>query len=209
MTAPRPRDAPACYRSRALSGGPLERYHITRTPEGEGYALHIDEVENYDASILADLGALDLLTYSEPTFSRYTLAAFLRHGKVYTIRADDVLVGACHCMRNFAHPEEVVLFNMALRPGWRGQGLGTRFLDGVLDRMRAEGARGVRLLVSTSNARAIAVYQQKFGFTLVARLEDPYGVGQAYLEMVLDLQEARETGASSAPSTSGQQRAAK
>ncbi len=110
-------------------------------------------------------------------------------------------------MRNYAHPDEVILFNMALRPGWRGQGLGTRFLAGVLARMRAEGARAVRLLVSTSNARAIAVYQQKFGFTLVARLEDPYGVGQAYLEMVLDLQEARE-GVQDA-GAAGQQRAAK
>jgi ribosomal-protein-alanine N-acetyltransferase len=178
-------------------------------PEGEGYALHIDEVESYDSSTLADLGALDLLTYSEPTFSRYTLAAFLRHGKVYTIRADDVLVGACHCMRNFAHPDEVILFNMALRPGWRGQGLGTRFLVGVLERMRADGARAVRLLVSTSNARAIAVYQQKFGFALVARLEDPYGVGQAYLEMLLDLQEARDPALDVPGAQDGPPRAAK
>ncbi len=172
----------------------MERYHITRVPEGEGYRLTVEEVLSYDATTIAELNALDLLTYAEPTFSRFTLGGFLRHGRVFTIRADELLVGACHCIRDYARPDEVVIFNMALRPGWRGQGLGTRFLAGILERLRAQEMRAVRLLVAVANARAIAVYESKFGFTLVARHEDPYALGQPYLEMTLDLRAGQPAG---------------
>jgi ribosomal protein S18 acetylase RimI-like enzyme len=163
----------------------MERYRLTQ--DGTEYALVLHELERWDGTMIAELGALDLLTYSEPTFSRYTLGGFLRHGRVFTVTADDILVGACHCLRDFADPDEVVIFNMALRPGWRGHGLGTRFLAGILERLAARGTRSVRLLVNAANARAIAVYQAKFGFELVAHLDDPYSAGQPYLEMRLDM----------------------
>ncbi len=169
----------------------MDRYQLTR--DGVGYALALHELRTWDNAALADLAALDLLTYSEPTFSRFTLGAFLRHGRVFTVTADDILVGACHCLRSFDAPDEVIIFNMALRPGWRGHGLGTRFLDGILERLRGSGIRSARLLVNASNARAIAVYQDKFGFALVQRLDDPYATGHAYLEMSLAL-DARDRG---------------
>lgn len=167
--------------------GSMERYHLIRSVDNEGYDLQVHEVEQFDPSLISELGELDLLTYSEPTFSRFTLGGFLRHGRVYTITADGLIIGACHCLRDFTDPDEVVIFNMALRPGWRGHGLGTRFLYRILEKLQARGVRRVSLLVSTNNHRAIAVYRTKFGFEQVGVQADPYDTGHPYLAMRMDL----------------------
>ena len=77
---------------------------------------------------------------------------------------------------------------VALRPGWRGHGLGTRFLHHLLDKLRAHGTRTVALVVAASNQRAIAVYRQKFGFAHVETLPNEFNNGHEYLLMRLDLQ---------------------
>ncbi len=165
----------------------MERYYISARGDSGGYLLEVRELDGSDPAMIAELSELDLLTYSEPTFSRYTLGAFMSHGRVFTIHADGLLIGACHCMRPWDSPDEVVLFNMALRPGWRGHGLGTRFLYRVLERLQGRGTRAVTLMVSTLSSRAIAVYRTKFGFEQVGWLADPYGTGLPYLKFRLDL----------------------
>jgi ribosomal-protein-alanine N-acetyltransferase len=165
----------------------MERYHLTRGLDTEGYDLEVHEIDAYDPRLIPTLSELDLLTYSEATFSRYTLGAILRHGRVFTVTADALVIGACHCIRDFANPDEVVIFNMALRPGWRGHGLGTRFLLRVLERLQGSGVKSVALAVATTNQRAIAVYRVKFGFRVVEKRPDEYGTGAEYLFMRLDL----------------------
>jgi ribosomal-protein-alanine N-acetyltransferase len=113
----------------------------------------------------------------------------LRHGRVFTITASGLVIGACHCLRDFERPDEVVIFNMALRPGWRGHGLGTRFLYRILERLQARGVRSCALMVAATNHRAIAVYRTKFGFEHVATLPNEFNTGQEYLFMRLDLTE--------------------
>lgn len=165
----------------------MERYHLTRSMDTEGYDLEVHEIREVDAALVPVLTELDLLTYSEPTFSRFTLGLMLRHGRVFTITADTMVIGACHCVRDFEDPDEVVIFNMALRPGWRGHGLGTRFLYRILERLQALGAKSVVLQVSATNQRAIAVYRTKFGFEHVATHHNEYNNGTEYLVMRLDL----------------------
>lgn len=165
----------------------MERYYLTRSTASEGYALEVQEVDRHDPLLIPVLNELDLLTYSEGTFSRYTLGALLRYGRIFTITADGLVIGACHCLRSFDFPDEVVIFNMALRPGWRGHGLGTRFLQGVIDRLQARGTRRISLLVGAQNHRAIAVYRTKFGFQHVSTYPNEYNTGQEYYLMRLDL----------------------
>ena len=161
----------------------MERYHLTKEDGTPGYLFTVAELRNYDPSHINVLMELDLLTYTEPTFSRYTLGAFLRHGRVFVARADDLVIGACHCLRDYDHPEEVVIFNMALRPGWRGHGLGTRFLEKAMDILKEQGVKVAKLQVATSNRRAIFVYEEKFGFTVVGEHPNEYNNGATYLVM--------------------------
>lgn len=165
----------------------MERYHLTRIPDTEGYALEVHEMDAHDPSLIPLLTDLDLLSFFEPTFSRFTLGAVLRYGRVFTITADSLVIGACHCFRSFEDPDEAVIFNMALRPGWRGHGLGTRLLHGVLTMLKARGVRSVVLLVAETNSRAIHVYETRFGFTREDRLANEYNNGVAYLLMRRDL----------------------
>ncbi|HND32549.1 MAG TPA: GNAT family N-acetyltransferase [Myxococcota bacterium] len=147
----------------------------------------VREVVHYDPGLIPFLNELDLLTYAEPTFSRFSLGAFLRHGRVYIARVDDVLVGSCHCLRDFSQPDEVVIFNMALRPGWRGNGMGRHFLERVLDMLRAHGVRAVSLQVAENNLPAQRLYKDKFGFQEVEVHCDEYCNGQDYRQMRLFL----------------------
>ena len=165
----------------------MERYHLTRSMDTEGYNLEVSELHHSDPALIPVLTELDLLTYSEPTFSRFTLGAFLRHGRVFAITADGLIIGACHCVRDFDDPDEVVIFNMALRPGRRGHGLGTRFLYRIMERLQGRGVHAVSLMVAATNPRAIAVYRTKFGFEHVETVESAYNTGTAYLFMRLDL----------------------
>jgi ribosomal protein S18 acetylase RimI-like enzyme len=165
----------------------MERYHLTRSFNSEGFELSIAEVSEHDPSLLPVLSELDLLSYAEPTFSRYTLGGLMRFGRIYVIRADDLIIGVCHTFRSFADPDEMVIFNMALRPGWRGHGLGSRLLVGVLERMKAAGARRVALAVASNNHRAIRVYRAKFGFRQEDILENEFNTGQSYHLLRLDL----------------------
>ncbi|MBM4392429.1 MAG: GNAT family N-acetyltransferase [Deltaproteobacteria bacterium] len=167
----------------------MERYHLTRSSNSDGYDLSIAEVSAHEPRLIPVLSELDLLSYAEPTFSRYSIGGLLRFGRVFVIRADELVIGACHTFRSFDDPDEVVVFNMALRPGWRGHGLGTRLLRGVLECLGAHGVKRVSLAVATNNHRAIAVYRAKFGFADVARLPNEFNNAQEYLLMRLDLAE--------------------
>ncbi len=167
----------------------MDRYHLTRSLNSEGYDLSIVECDIHDPALIPVLTELDLHSYTEPTFSRYTLGGLMRFGRLFLIKADTLVIGACHTFRNFDDPEEVVIFNMALRPGWRGHGLGTRLLQGVIDQLKAHAVKRIALAVASNNHRAIAVYRAKFGFVSVDLLPNEFNNGQEYHLMRLELGE--------------------
>ena len=116
---------------------------------------------------------IDVQTFAESTFTPYTAAAFLKGGRVFLLRADEVVIGTCVCLRSWERPNEAMLLTMGIRPGWRGRGLGQRFVSGVLERLKARGLRSVSLLVGKNNRRAIKVYSD-VGFAPVEEREvDP------------------------------------
>jgi ribosomal protein S18 acetylase RimI-like enzyme len=122
------------------------------------YAIRVEEVGAMSPELVGVLLDIDLQTFAESTFSSYTASAFLKFGRVFLLRADDIVIGTCVCLRSWERPNEVLLLSMGIRPGWRGRGLGQRFVKGVLDRLRARGIRSVSLLVEADNRRALKVY---------------------------------------------------
>jgi ribosomal protein S18 acetylase RimI-like enzyme len=150
---------------------------------GQAYEIQISEISEHDPSLISTLLDIDLMTFSEPTWSRYTAGLMLRHGRTYVMFADDVPIGTCQCIRSWESPWEVVLFSMAIRPGWRGQGLGTHFLDVVLKALENSGARSVVLEVDPKSTAAISLYEEKFGFTVVAECIGEYGPGHDRVHM--------------------------
>lgn len=137
------------------------------------FSIRVDEVSDVTPDLVQTLLEIDLQTFAESTYSTYTAAAFFRMGRVFLLRADEVVIGTCVCFRSWDRPNEAMLLSMGIRPGWRGRGLGQRFVTGVLDRLRARGLRSVALLVGKENRRALKVYAD-VGFHVVdERLVDP------------------------------------
>lgn len=164
----------------------MESFRLV-TDSGTEYAIRVQEVDEVRDDVLKTLIEIDLQTFSESTFSHYTAAAFLRNGRVFLLQADDATIGTCVCMRCWDRPNEVNVLSMGLRPGWRGRGLGHRFLMDVMDRLRARGLRAIHLMVSEDNPRAIRLYEES-GFEQVAsEIADPR-TGERFLVMRCALQ---------------------
>jgi len=154
---------------------------------GRIYDVRCNEVTAPDPTLIRTITEIDLLTFSEPTFSRYTAGLLLRHGRTFLLQAEDLVIGTCQCLRSWAAPEEAVLFCMALRPGWRGQGLGRYFVTQVLQGLAASGIESVVLEVDPADRRAIHLYEEIFGFSTFAQVEDQYGRGKGKVHMRLTL----------------------
>lgn len=152
----------------------MVRFEMDRRDE-QGFSFSVEEVEQYDSSVVRTLVEIDLQTFAESTFSPYTAAVLLRIGRVYVLKADDAVIGTCVCMRSWERPNEAHILSMGIRPGWRGQGLGQRFVQAVLQFIRNRGVRSVSLLVGADNRRAIRVYTD-VGFETVGH-QDGYGDG--------------------------------
>ena len=125
---------------------------------GRSYQIRIREARREEPDLVRTLIDIDLQTFSEATFSAYTATALLDSGCVFLLQADDLTIGSCVTLRCWERPNEAMILSMGIRPGWRGRGLGQRFVAGVLERLRGRGLRSVVLLISADNRRALKVY---------------------------------------------------
>ncbi|HJN72524.1 MAG TPA: GNAT family N-acetyltransferase [Myxococcota bacterium] len=143
--------------------------------DGQTYRIQTREVREHDPDLIKTVVDIDLMTWSEQTFSRYTAALMLRHGRTFLLLADNVPIGTCQVMRSWDRPTEAVLFSISIRPGWRGRGLGTRFLEDVLHTLEGSGMRSVVLSVEATNNHVLGIYENRFGFVRVGLLANEYG----------------------------------
>jgi len=153
----------------------------------------VEEVSGMRPSLVRTLIEIDLQTFAESTFSAYTAAAFLENGRVFLLRADESIIGTCVCMRSWDRPQEATILSMGIRPGWRGHGLGQRFVSMVGKKLRARGLRSVSLLVAADNRRAIGVYQD-VGFSVVGRTPTEGRAVDALVRLRMPLVESNDQG---------------
>ncbi|MBA2322444.1 MAG: GNAT family N-acetyltransferase [Deltaproteobacteria bacterium] len=158
--------------------------HVVRIDgdNGAAFAITVIEASGLTPELVHTILDIDLQTFAEGTFSAYTGAVFLQHGRVFLLRADEETIGTAVCMRSWADPREATLVAMGIRPGWRGQGLGQRFIAGVMQLLRSAELQRVSLMVGAGNKRAIRVYRD-VGFVVDGEHQaDPRG-GESLLTM--------------------------
>jgi ribosomal protein S18 acetylase RimI-like enzyme len=159
------------------------------TIEGEAgrtYRIRVEEAPYRRADWIQTLLDIDLQTFSEATFSGHAAAALFENGRVFLLCADDIIIGTCVCVRVWDRPDEALMLSMAIRPGWRGRGLGQRFLSGVRDQLASRGFVAVGLLVPSDNRRAVQLYQD-VGFRIVAEGAEDLRGKERLLTLRLDL----------------------
>lgn len=90
---------------------------------------------------------------------------------IYVVRTEDCAVaGFCAFWLVF---DEIHINNLALRPNFRAQGMGTALLQHVLAEARRLGARRATLEVRPSNASARRLYE-RFGFYVAGTRRNYY-----------------------------------
>jgi len=164
----------------------MEDFRI-ETDAGLTYAIAVEEIDGYRPDLVRTLVDIDLQTFSESTFSHYTAAALLQNGRVFLLTADGRTIGTCVCLRTWDRPNEVSLLSMGIRPGWRGRGLGQRFVRGVLSKLQARGLRAVTLMVSCDNRRALTLYEEVGFESTETTITDPR-TGEDFLVMRAQLE---------------------
>lgn len=116
---------------------------------------------------LADLVVdIDLQTFVESSISRTMAVALLHKGEVFLLLAEEEIVGVALCMRSWDTPDEAMLLSMGIRPGWRGRGLGQRFVGWVLEALESDGLTALSLVVGSENVRALRLYRE-LGFDVL------------------------------------------
>lgn len=97
--------------------------------------------------------------------------AFRSHGAYFLIgRYDDEIAGFISGRRV---ADEAEIWNLAIRPENRRQGLGRKLVETLVEIFRGEGVNQVFLEVRQSNLNAISFYE-KLGFRQVGRREGYY-----------------------------------
>lgn len=90
---------------------------------------------------------------------------------IFLVRTDECRVaGFCAFWLVF---DEIHINNIALRPGFRAQGMGSALLERVLSEGRGLGARRATLEVRASNTAARRLYE-RFGFYVAGVRRDYY-----------------------------------
>jgi ribosomal-protein-alanine N-acetyltransferase len=161
----------------------MRRFSLLRGERATEHSVYVEQVTGHDPTLIAALLEIDLGTFSEPTLSRATAVALLRHGQAFLLRADGHLVGACLCIRTWENPDEAALVHQAIRTGWRGFGLGSWFLEQVLQTLAHQGLSSIVLHVACENVTARHLYEDKFDFIPVTDCELDYEPGQGRVMM--------------------------
>ena len=100
-------------------------------------------------------------------------------GQVWLVEAD-VMAGA---MVLETHPDHLMLYSLALRPAYQGQGIGRWMLQFAEDEALRRGVPQIRLYTNARMERNIALYV-KAGFAEVGRRPHPNPDAGMFVDMV-------------------------
>jgi ribosomal protein S18 acetylase RimI-like enzyme len=140
-----------------VNGGPG---HSGRSSRGAGAPLQLRPSEDADRDALIGLLGDGFAESPEQVTNRLRPSP----GNELVVALDGgEVVGT---LRLTATPRRSMIYGFVIDRERRGQGLGTRMMDAVIDRLRARGVAEVGLEVNPENTAAVRLYEA-FGFTTV------------------------------------------
>lgn len=150
-------------------------------------SFNVINIKNNDENKITRIKEIDRQAFGDAGLDEWFIVPFFRHGMVLALRYQKEIVGSAVFLRDWDSQNQAYLFSVAIDSGYRGQGLGTRFLKECFSIIKKEGIRHVELTVDPSNHQAIKVYKEKLGFKTIEQRENEYGEGEDRLVMELDL----------------------
>ena len=128
-------------------------------------------VSTIDTSVLPEIAALERACFSTP-WSEESLAMLTEDGNVgFYVRIDGVVVGygGMQCVL-----DEGQITDIAVHPDYRRRGIAAAILAAMIDYGRSNGLSVFFLEVRVSNAPAIALYRDRFGFEVLGKRRNFY-----------------------------------
>jgi len=127
--------------------------------------------------------------HREIAFSRRQISYLLKSKRVevYVVREEGRIIAEAIVLKRKTPGGEVArLYSFAVKPGYRGRGLGKRLLLNCLEVLHGEGIQTVYLEVEGDNHRAIALYES-LGFRPIRELKGYYPENKDGIKMKLVL----------------------
>lgn len=134
------------------------------------------ELRDLDLSLIRQIIAIEQDAFKEGGMNSWFLPPFIRHGRVFLLVNQGLVLAAAEYMRNFTDISLAYLFGLAVKKEYRNQGLGYKLLNSAHYILQQDNITRICLTVDPNNKTALRLYT-KLGFRARELLLDEYGDG--------------------------------
>ena len=118
-----------------------------------------------------EIAAIEEMTFAMPWSRKDFWAEAINKNAIYIVGTiEDKIVAYAGAWISF---EEAQVTNVAVHPDYRGQGIGTKLFEKLIEEVKILGATAITLEVRPSNEAAIKLYEN-FGLKSVGRRKGYY-----------------------------------
>lgn len=138
-----------------------------------------------EPKLLKRLIELEQEAFGYGGMNEWHLVPIIRHGRVFVIKENDIVVGEVQYMLDWDNPGLAYIIGVSVSGQVRGRGIGTKLLATSIQKLFEATITTVELTVEADNVAAVKVYREKLGFEVTEFRQNEYGPGQDRLVMVL------------------------
>ena len=94
----------------------------------------------------------------------FSMEEFAKFGKIFLLYEYNKLIGVSEFLKDWNDNNKVYLYGMSIRKNKQNKGLGTKFLEEMIYKLRQYNIKKIVLYVDPNNKIALHLYKDKFGF---------------------------------------------
>jgi ribosomal protein S18 acetylase RimI-like enzyme len=151
--------------------------------------ITIRHIVDFSPGLVRDLCKLEIENLGEEaSVNQWVIPVLIRHGLVTIAekQPDREIAGVCQVIRSYREPSQAFIHSFYIRPHLRGRHIGRMLLEEVLEKIRSDDFKRIRLTVDPENTAAVALYDSA-GFKRSSVLRDEYGEGVDRVLYTLEL----------------------
>lgn len=151
--------------------------------------LKVYKFQDFDLKWLKRLLKFGEKAFGDETYDVYSIVFQIYYGNVFILKDGDQdknVEGVAAFSRAWDENDLVYLSDFAISENARGKSIGKKFMKSVIDNIRKQGFKTIRLTVNPTNESAVALYQ-KSGFEVIEEINELYGPGADRFIMELKL----------------------
>ena len=143
--------------------------------------LKFIEINGDTSKKIDEIAELEKECFGSGSIDHWVIRPIARYGKIYCIEKIGEIVAFAEIIRCW-NRDEVFLFSFGVTTKERGMGIGSYLMENIIEKLKIEKIRKIKLTVAEENGAAKKLYM-KFGFVQKAKLKDEYGAGNSRILM--------------------------